>query len=379
MTSLKSGLELINTLRTDVGALAAQANEIGDLRQKIETLTALVQDLRTQAASSAALETEIKQLRETLSSNQATLTIIPPTTELNIMESSGVLTGAVMGTVPTLLGKQHRDPVTSSASEEDQRARDELNPTRKRPKLSHEFDGMESKSPSSQRGDHEERMENDSSMPQPFDHGVSSMSDQALEEYTKPPASDHLPDFFPPPSPPFDSGSNLSRFPTSTINASENQQPFTFSYLPMSSMPSNHLFMPSFPYPEPPQSPSPAGIQQIASSNLHEAERSDTFQPFGLPPLIRPSRLGSRKLGSSSGGGFLDPHTLAPETNSATKNVAIAKAGETGPSTKGFGTEVPPMKRTMYGTELDGDTRFGDFGVEGIGNNNPGFWAGGRL
>ena len=374
MTSFKSGLELINTLRTDVGVLAAQANEIGDLRQKVETLTALVQDLRTQAASSAALETEIKQLRETLSSNQAT--------EVNIKESSGVLTAAIMGTVPTLLGKRHRDSATSNASDEDKEDQRELNSTRKRAKLSHGIDGIGSKPPSPQRENHEEQMENDSSMPQSFDHDVSRTSDQALEEYTKPPPTDHLPDFFPPPSPPFDSGSNLSRFPTSTINASENQQPFTFSYLPMSSMPSSHLFMPSFPYPEPPQSPSPAGIQQVASPNLHEAERSDTFQPFGLPLLGRASRLGSRKLGSSSGGGFVDPHALAhigPETNSATKNAAIVKAGETGPSTKGLGTEVPPMKRTMYGTELEGDTRFGDFGVEGIGNNNPGFWAGGRL
>jgi hypothetical protein len=39
--------------------------------------------------------------------------------------------------------------------------------------------------------------------------------------------------------------------------------------------------------------------------------------------------------------------------------------------------DVPLMKRTMYGTELDGDTRFGDFGVEGVGGNGT-FWADGR-
>lgn len=27
---------------------------------------------------------------------------------------------------------------------------------------------------------------------------------------------------------------------------------------------------------------------------------------------------------------------------------------------------APPTKRTMYGTELEMDTRFGDFGVEGV-------------
>ncbi|OBZ78658.1 hypothetical protein A0H81_00640 [Grifola frondosa] len=36
-------------------------------------------------------------------------------------------------------------------------------------------------------------------------------------------------------------------------------------------------------------------------------------------------------------------------------------------------TPGPPMKRTMYGTELEGDTRFGDFGVEGVAT---GFWMG---
>jgi hypothetical protein len=44
-------------------------------------------------------------------------------------------------------------------------------------------------------------------------------------------------------------------------------------------------------------------------------------------------------------------------------------AVRTAPSSKlgsALGTaDAPAMKRTMYGTELDGDTRFGDFGVEG--------------
>ena len=35
-------------------------------------------------------------------------------------------------------------------------------------------------------------------------------------------------------------------------------------------------------------------------------------------------------------------------------------------------TEAPIIRRTMYGTELDGDTRFGDFGVEGVASGS--FW-----
>jgi hypothetical protein len=34
------------------------------------------------------------------------------------------------------------------------------------------------------------------------------------------------------------------------------------------------------------------------------------------------------------------------------------------------------VRRTMYGTELEGDTRFGDFGVEGVA---AGFWAGSKF
>jgi hypothetical protein len=39
-------------------------------------------------------------------------------------------------------------------------------------------------------------------------------------------------------------------------------------------------------------------------------------------------------------------------------------------------TPAALVRRTMYGTELEGDTRFGDFGVEGVAT---GFWTGGRF
>ena len=48
--------------------------------------------------------------------------------------------------------------------------------------------------------------------------------------------------------------------------------------------------------------------------------------------------------------------------------LGMSSAAQLPPDTPGV-----PMKRTMYGTELDGDTRFGDFGVEGVAS---GFWAG---
>lgn len=64
---------------------------------------------------------------------------------------------------------------------------------------------------------------------------------------------------------------------------------------------------------------------------------------------------------------------------SLTNNNAID--GQSGIEATVSGTDASDaseMKRTMYGTELDGDTRFGDFGVEGVGTSGSGFWAGGR-
>lgn len=78
MKSLKSELELVQSLKTDSRLLKEQAEEIGSLRGKVETLTATVEDLRAQVASSAALGVEFAQLKESLESRSATPTFKRP-------------------------------------------------------------------------------------------------------------------------------------------------------------------------------------------------------------------------------------------------------------------------------------------------------------
>ncbi|KAI0670044.1 hypothetical protein C8Q78DRAFT_1192432 [Trametes maxima] len=187
-------------------------------------------------------------------------------------------------------------------------------------------------------------------------------------------------------------------------------------------------------YPEPPTSPTPGvpsgGFIERAGGRI---ERNDIYHPHGRRhaqsqaqsqaqvsspsrPQSAASRPSSRAAvarasppqshfstdgGGMSGNSTVDPSALVdgptalpsiPEVsleerssgnsgfgfNSQTRR--IASSSEIGMS---FGmsstlplppeTPAPPMKRTMYGTELDSDTRFGDFGVEGVAT---GFWAG---
>ena len=134
--------------------------------------------------------------------------------------------------------------------------------------------------------------------------------------------------------------------------------------------------IPAFPYPETPQSPTPSGTGRHVENELdpEDEKRSDTFQSFGLPPLGRPA--------------LRMPNTINPSALTARKDtdIPIARNPSFGlhliPSSSSITSmqleaDGGPSKRvTMYGTELDGDTRFGDFGVEGVAT---GFWSGGRF
>jgi hypothetical protein len=183
-----------------------------------------------------------------------------------------------------------------------------------------------------------------------------------------PPPTNHLPDFFAP-SPDHANNNSNSGTQTSTAHAAENQNPFGFSF--MSSTPMHTMYpltMPNFPYPEAPTSPSPAGVER-------------TFQPFGMPST-RPrsganhSRSGFRQEGDGSG--TINPAALSGREHDPSSNDIAAGLGLTAvPSRMGeSSTAAGPVKRTMYGTELEGDTRFGDFGIEGVAT---GFWTGGRF
>ncbi|KAJ3984770.1 hypothetical protein F5890DRAFT_1514563 [Lentinula detonsa] len=77
------------------------------------------------------------------------------------------------------------------------------------------------------------------------------------------------------------------------------------------------------------------------------------FHAFGLPPPTRPrSRLEPTfRSQDAEMGQFLDPAAFNTREGADTSH-----------------SEDPSdaIKRTMYGTELEADTRFGDFGLESV-------------
>ncbi|RDB29561.1 hypothetical protein Hypma_015392 [Hypsizygus marmoreus] len=410
MKSLKSELEQMQSLKTELAQLKAQMGDIQILKDKVESLTATVDGFRTQAAVPTTLTTEAEQATANFgpslnkSPAQARQIVASglglrqskasPLDQPEAGPSTSHLAAFAIGAHPegasTMLGKRQRDSDSDVLEDEEENVGDEsgqktIQPVRKRAKTG--------QSPPQLEGQKEEEEEEEETAPRIPSFTVFQGPEQPSDFIDPPPPTDHLPDFFGPPSPPIGSGPSFSRqaAATSTANASENHHPFSFSFLPMSSTP-NAMFMPSFPYPEPPQSPSPAGSHPSSLLSQHHGDRTDVFQAFGFPPPGRSSRLGSR-VTSGLGGGFVDPAALtrvssdSDRAGEAMVNIAGTRKGTStrptdpsSPSTSATGStsEAPLMKRTMYGTELDGDTRFGDFGVEGVGNSNGGFWAGGR-
>jgi len=183
-----------------------------------------------------------------------------------------------------------------------------------------------------------------------------------------PPPIERLPSFYGPTSPPV-----MSAPATSSANNVENQNPFSFTFVPIASTPAQAVYpltMGTFPHPEPPTSPSPAANPERPGSR-----HSDRFGAFGVP------RSSSRASGRAASGGSLARGEAsgssglqrAPSSNEIASGLGLTAIKT---SATEQGTPAPPAKRTMYGTELDGDTRFGDFGVEGVAS---GFWAGGRF
>ncbi|THH02866.1 hypothetical protein EW026_g76 [Hermanssonia centrifuga] len=221
---------------------------------------------------------------------------------------------------------------------------------------------------------------------------------------------------------------NGSSIPTVTANAGENQIPptgehaFSFSFAnsifqPLTSTPAPHAGAPSqnfamsIPPPEPPTSPTPAGpsggyVERAGGRR----ERNDLFNPLGLPSGSRPSRpqsaasrpasraaqsqahLGVSGPPSSTGESTINPTALLRRTpplssvleeeqpplggaqpstpsHDILRSAPLGFMGMAGVVPTLFPPDTPaaaPVRRTMYGTELEGDTRFGDFGVEGV-------------
>ncbi|KAI9460895.1 hypothetical protein BJY52DRAFT_1261051 [Lactarius psammicola] len=196
----------------------------------------------------------------------------------------------------------------------------------------------------------------------------------------------------------FDNPSNLHQSgprPSSSQTV-ENQHPFTFAFpgvtrspVTLTPAPIGPLTDPSttlpvlssLPYPAQPHSPSPAPVPYRAAAR---PPQSESYRPFGLPPESR-NPLGSPDPHGSS----IDPATLlrtpprrspdipspGPDINGRQRASSIG-LGFTSVPERVEDTPAAPVRRTMYGTELEGDTRFGDFGVEGVATS---YWAAGKF
>ncbi|KAJ7808268.1 hypothetical protein B0H14DRAFT_3881585 [Mycena olivaceomarginata] len=394
--SLKSELEQLPRLKSELVQLRKQAADVESLEQKVATLAAQVDILTAQSVTTTALDAQLKEIKDTIATNSWRSVPNPSTPRFsspaprpsidenaNASSSNSKTISPIKNhelpnppIAPSLLGKRNRESSSSNLTgiidegqegdlSEEELAKRVVRPTKKRPRLQEEPAEIEQEAdaPSAPR------------VP-----SFTVFSGEEEEPYIDPPPpTEGLPEFYASSS---GSGSHqgATTTTTSTQNASENQHPFTFAFLPISSTPAgaSAFELPSFPYPEPPQSPTPAGPSHSGPARNH-GERTDIFGSFGLPPPGRPrSRVTSTSAGSAVSrdgnaiGSFVDPAALT------------RRASQEAREDPGFGAflrdgdgDAQALKRTMYGTELDGDTRFGDFGLEGVAS---GFnWGGGRF
>lgn len=279
------------------------------------------------------------------------------------------------GVSMTLLGKRARESSASvisgvaeegeqDALSEDELARTVFRHSKKRPKLSE----AEDKGPvpgSSKPSSMETAALLAPRMPSftIFQGTESTLSDEYLDD---PPPTNPLPEVYRPSSPP---GAPLlpaaltGRATSSSSNEENNRNPFDFPFFPNNN--GNDSYMHPIPFPEPPQSPSPAGNTVGYLSQLQD-DRTDPFKEYGFPSPKRP------RLSSSASGDLSRKQSSGKQRDTSSNDVA-ASLGLTMVRTGSPSIpERPPSKMTMYGTELDGESRFGDFGVEGVAS---GFWS----
>ncbi|KAI0762847.1 hypothetical protein C8Q74DRAFT_1450957 [Fomes fomentarius] len=406
----------VRSLQTEVASLRPLAALVPQLQAEVNHLKQFIAIL-TQAPGVAPSEKSLGKARAVDEGS--------PGTPIGAVQFSHATPTMLQGQgfpgiAPSTLGKRHRDLDDSHVTdvvdvgEEGNHNQEDLEkrvvrPTKKRQKLSAHDDLGPSSS-------------------------VDPGPEEPPEAYIDPPPpTTHLSDLFPFGSdtgqitPPNAVGGAIPRPPGADENASNQFPPnFNFNFNasmfdPVTSTPFD-INLPPFTYPEPPASPSPAapsgGFVERAGGRI---ERNDLFQPLRrMTPaaLSRPQSAVDRATSRTpvhaglaqsqspaASSATVDPSMLmatpprlssVPEApQEAEVSVAMANglsssflglSKRTVSSTEigmqlGMSSAMPlppetpggPMKRTMYGTELEGDTRFGDFGVEGVAS---GFWAG---
>ncbi|KAF8807535.1 hypothetical protein BYT27DRAFT_6574661 [Phlegmacium glaucopus] len=418
----------VKALKLELEQMRAMKADIAELQLRSTKAQAQFESLNALSTSVISLKDEMKQIRENLSVNSIPSqpstpkpqrvpkqrpigrafgmpsSLRPPTASLPtqvvtpLQTQDASTSGPVM---PKTLGKRRRANNTSDVVEQGQEAEysdaelasSVVGPDKKRLRTARDTednddDGSASSSDAPARLQDTQQTEASNSNRGVPAFTIFTDSDEPSDYLDPPPPTDHLPDFFEPHSP---SSSSLAihetKLTTTTANATENRpQGFNFSFLPISSIsstPLNAMYMPSFPYPEPPQSPSPAGAH-LGTLGRHAEERTDIFKEFGFPS---PTRLARSYAHQEERGGFVNPAALTQQGASGrqrevSSNEIAAGLGLTAVRTlptseTASGLEDhPPIMRTMYGTELDGNTRFGDFGVEGVAT---GFWSAGKI
>lgn len=427
----------MQSLQAELQQLTLQVADIQTLKTQLSGLTSEVERLRSETSRIAQLEAEIETLKgaafagaisssprqsaksagkaRAIDQHSSPPTIISPM-EVDDQPSEPTVQGgktanpSTAGLSQSLLGKRLRDsddsPGTGAADAgktgEKELEQGVIRPTKKRAKLSpKEPGGLRSSS-------HESPpLEDTAPAPAPSRPAFTVFSgpeeQELLETYSDPPPnlSDYLD--LPPAgfAPPVGNGNGHGPV-TATANANENVQqatttPFTFTFShpmfpPVTSTPVGPYgeTMPSFIYPEPPISPTPGATTSPIGGYIDRGgrrERNDLFHPLGPPRRPRSAATqASRPQSSESPGaeGTVNPAALmrtpplatVPELGAEPTPISSTEVGH------GLGltalplppdTPAAPMKRTMYGTELEADTRFGDFGVEGVAT---GFWTG---
>lgn len=283
--------------------------------------------------------------------------------------------GSLLPGFHTILGKRPRDSTTSTATaffelgQEEELSETEIakripRPAQKRARLTSSIITEDAGHCSGPLSDAQGGQDTNPGPSQPS--GAPGFPIFGEPDYVEmPPPTESLLDFFARPSPPLMS---------TAVGAPPDA--FRFGYLPTST-PARITFptaMGTFPHPEPPTSPSPA--------NNVDRPRSRQSERLGIFGHRRGSSGTTGRSGSSGPTGGhesgLHPPTWAggmqrqPSSNEVASSLGLTVLHTAATEE---GTPVPPARRTMYGTELEGDTRFGDFGVEGVAT---GFWAGGR-
>ncbi|KAJ4489401.1 hypothetical protein C8J55DRAFT_603715 [Lentinula edodes] len=397
LKSLRAELQQMQSLRNELMQLRNQAADIDVWKQKVDTLSTEVEDLRKKAALADSLNTELQQLKELITTQRTSSPIseeaasgyrTPIMTRTSIPNALSIPRAPALmsepqpatsndanysshpGIAPVMLGKRHRDSTGSNVAgvveqgqgtglSEADLAKTVLRPNKKRVKLSvgpdADVEDDSLKSPE----------ENEEA---PRGSSFTVFSGPELEDsyVDPPPPTTPLPAFYTASTPPNNIAGPSRPRVTSTQDASENMPPFSFSFLPVPPTPGagNPYSMPGFSYPEPPQSPTPVRDSNPTGFINNNRNRTDVFQAFGLPPPTRPrSRLEPALRTSSQDaemGQYLNP--------------AAFDNREGGESAARSEDSSDAMKRTMYGTELEVETRFGDFGLEGVASDYN--WSG---